>query len=422
MDNLTLTFLVICSVLLVLVIIGIIVIILKYNKNSSVSNQPDNREIIQFSGEIRAKLENLGTNLNLNIEKSVSEQNLKTLDYLNKNNELSNEKLERFQKHISESIDNKFISLNKEVNNQLSSINKRVDERLEGGFKNTNETVQSVVERLAKIDAAQKNIESLSTEVVSLKNVLSNNQQRGQYGEFQLKMILHSVFGDNVTSYQEQYTIKSSDIEENTVRADAVVFLPAPHKMLCIDSKFPFQDYKNIIESNPNEIDLDKDRKNFRMAVKKHINDIKSKYIIPNKTAQQAFMFVPSDGIFSYIHTQMQDVVEAAARDNVIITSPSTLQAMLTTISMLKIRYETSKHLGVIQKEVGNLSKDFDKWVSDWEKLSKRFQEINNTQLSLDKRVGLMQNKFTKISKVQIDIGETDVSIPLEIASEREEE
>jgi DNA recombination protein RmuC len=253
-----------------------------------------------------------------------------------------------------------------------------------------------VRERLQAIDAAQKNIEELSKDVVSLRGVLEGNQTRGQYGEYQLSMVLHNVFGDTTGCYQEQYTMKKVK-DGDDVRADAVVFMPEPNKMICIDSKFPFQDYQRIFETESQE---EKERltKEFGNAVKKHITVIKDKYIVEGKTAPEALMFIPNDGVFAFIHQNLDDVIEYARSKKVILTSPSTLPAILVTINMVRIEVERSKNAEEINRHLQRLAKDFEMFGREWESFSNALDRTTKTRESLDHRVGKITNKFQAIS------------------------
>ena len=308
---------IISSLALLAIIVAIVLIVRK--PNNTQTSQVDLKEI----GMLQQQLNSLTDQLKTNIKLSVSEEITKVMEQSQKSNELNNEKLERFQAGITESLNKRFDALNKQIDDKLIEINKKVDEKLAEGFKSTGETMAQVRERLQAIDAAQKNIEKLSSDVVSLKSVLEGNQSRGQYGEYQLSMVLHSVFGDTTGCYQEQFTMKKVK-DGDDVRADAVVFMPEPNKMICIDSKFPFQDYQRIFET---DIQEEKDRltKEFGNAVKKHITVIKDKYIVEGKTAPEALMFIPNDGVFAFIHHNLEDVVEYARSKKVILTSPSTL-------------------------------------------------------------------------------------------------
>ena len=354
--------------------------------------------------EIQHKLNELNNEIKNDIELSVAKQMKEIAEHDNKTNELNNEKLERFQQNISESINKRFDSLNEQMTLKMSEINKKVDQQLEQGFKTTTESMSQVRERLKVIDEAQKNIESLSKDVVSLKNVLENNQNRGQYGEYQLSMVLHNVFGDTIGCYKEQYTIKNAKDEENKVRADAVVFMPEPNKMICIDSKFPFATYARLFETT-DEKEKEDLQKLFVSDVKKHITTIKNKYIIDGKTAPQAIMFIPNDGIFAYIHQNCESVVEYARQCEVILTSPSTLPAILVTINMIRIEGERAKNVREITNQLVKLGKEFGMFSKEWETFSTQLGRASSSKDKLDNRVNKINNKFEalKISDTKYD-------------------
>ena len=382
---------VLASLILIAVIIGVVLIV----RNAKKPNEPAQLDLKEI-GALQQQLTSLTDQLKVNIKLSVSEEMNKVLEQSNKSNELNNEKLERFQKNITESLATRFDALNKQIDDKLIEINKKVDEKLAEGFKTTGETMAQVRERLQAIDDAQKNIEALSKDVVSLRGVLEGNQSRGQYGEYQLSMVLHNVFGDTMGCYEEQYTMKKVK-DGDDVRADAVVFMPEPNKMICIDSKFPFQDYQRIFDTDDAE---EKERltKEFGNAVKKHITTIKDKYIVEGKTAPEALMFIPNDGVFAFVHHNLEDVVEYARKQKVILTSPSTLPAILVTINMLRIEVERSKNAEEINKHLHRLAKDFEMFGREWDKFSNALEQTSKRREELDHRVGKLTNKFQSIS------------------------
>ena len=396
MDNVEVYFMeyvaIVISSLALIAIIVAIVLIVKNNNKKAEAPQLDLKEI----GALQQQLNSLNEQLKTNIELAVSKEINKILEQSSKSNELNNEKLERFQKNITESLNTRFDALNKQIDDKLIEINKKVDEKLAEGFKNTGETMAQVRERLQAIDAAQKNIEELSKDVVSLRSVLEGNQSRGQYGEYQLSMVLHNVFGDTTGCYQEQYTMKKVK-DGDDVRADAVVFMPEPNKMICIDSKFPFQDYQRIFETDVPE---EKERltKEFGNAVKKHITVIKDKYIVEGKTAPEALMFIPNDGVFAFIHQNLEDVIEYARSKKVILTSPSTLPAILVTINMVRIEVERSKNADEINKHLQRLAKDFEMFGREWDSFSNALERTSRQRETLDHRVGKITNKFQAIN------------------------
>ena len=380
----------------------------KEMKNSIALSMKD--EMLNFNKNSNENLSAFETKVTDSLNKrfdSITEQN-------SKNSEGNNEKLERFQKNITESLNTRFDSLNKQVDDKLTEINKKVDEKLAEGFKGTNESMAQVRERLQAIDDAQKNMEGLSKDVISLKQVLEGNQSRGQYGELQLGLVLHNIFGDTEGLYKEQYTMhKVKDGDD--VRADAVVFLPEPNKMICIDSKFPFQDYSKMFDAKSEE-EKSQYTKEFSNAIKKHITAIKEKYIVDGKTAPEAIMFIPNDGVFAFIHHNCLDVVEDARKRKVVITSPSTLPPILATINMVRIQTERAKNVEVISKQLHKLSKDFEMFGREWEQFSNALESTSKKRELLDSRVGKLTTKFDSLkASDNLEIEEKEI---LEISND----
>ena len=338
------------------------------------------------------------------VEKTVENVMQKQMTEINKalgdNNTKSAETLAKFQGNTQEFLTKRIEALNEQLDKKIALLDKKVDEKLEKGFQGTSESMAQVRERLKAIDEAQKQMEGLGQQVVSLKNVLEGNQSRGQYGEYQLSMVLHNVFGDTVGCYEEQYTMKKAK-DGDDVRADAVVFMPEPNKMIAIDSKFPFQDYKKIFEVESEE-EKEISKRDFAAGVKKHITAIKEKYIVENKTAPEALMFIPNDGVFAFIHQELQDVVEYAREKRVIMTSPSTLPPILVTINMVRIDAERAKNAKEISKHLAKLGKDFEMFGREWESLSKQLDQATKSREKLDSRVSKITGKFESISAAEL--------------------
>jgi len=375
--------------ILIVVFIGLVILtalVIKLTKKpASIESGVSDKELGMLSEQIKS----LEVILKKDIEASLAKEMVQV-------NETNNQKLERFQTNIIETMTKRFESINLQLGEKMKEINQKVEDKLKEGFQGTSETMAQVRERLKVIDEAQKNMESLSKDVVSLRSIMEGNQTRGAYGEYQLNMVLHNVFGDTVGCYQEQYTIKKVK-DGDDVRADAVVFMPEPNKMICIDSKFPFQDYERLMKEE-DETNKEEYKRLFSSAVKKHITVIKDKYIIEGKTAPEALMFIPNDGVFAYIHQELLDVVDYAREKRVILTSPSTLPAILVTINMVRIEAERAKNVKEISKQLDALGKQFALFSNEWTQLSRQLDTATKTREKLDSRVSRITNKFDAIS------------------------
>ena len=335
-----------------------------------------------------------------NVEIIMSKEMTNFVKELDKNNEKSSENLKKFELETQEFLTKRIEALNKQLDDKIAALDKKVDDKLKEGFKGTSESMAQVRERLSAITKAQEQMEGLGKEVVSLKGILEGNQTRGQYGEYQLKMVLNNVFGDTIGCYEEQYTMKKVK-DGDDVRADAVVFMPEPNKMIAIDSKFPFQDYKRLFDAETPE-EKENLKSQFAAAVKKHITTIKDKYIISGKTAQEAMMFIPNDGVFAYIHHELQDVVEYSRKQKVILTSPSTLSPILVTINMVRIEAERAKNAAEITKQLNALGKQFEMFGRDWESLSTQLERASKFREKLDSRVNKITTRFDTISAADV--------------------
>ena len=384
----------------ILVLVGIAILIILLLRKPKASNEGLSKDDQQALGEVKAKIDNIDRQVEKTVEVVMAKEMVKLTKEFGDNTEKSSQNLSHFQSEVTEFLTKRIESLNKQLDEKIAQLDKKVDDKLKEGFKGTSESMAQVRERLQAIDDAQKQMEGLGKEVVSLKNVLEGNQTRGQYGEYQLSMVLHNVFGDTIGCYEEQYTMKKVK-DGDDVRADAVVFMPEPNKMIAIDSKFPFQDYKRIFEAETDE-EKEQLKKDFAAAVKKHITAIKDKYIVENKTAPEALMFIPNDGVFAYIHQELQDVIEYAREKRVILTSPSTLPPILVTINMVRIDAERAKNAKEISKQLGKLGKDFEMFGREWEQLSRQLETATKSREKLDTRVSKITGKFESINAAEL--------------------
>ena len=254
------------------------------------------------------------------------------------------------------------------MDEKLLAVTKSVGEGLQQTTAKTTETLTDLRERLAKIDVAQQKISSLSEQVVSLQEVLSNKQARGAFGEIQLNDLVTSILPPNAYEFQM--------VLSNAKRADCVLRLPNPPGTIVIDAKFPLESYHALRSASSDREKLEAERF-FRASVLKHIKDISEKYIIPGETAESALMFLPSEAIYAELHANFTDVVEVSYRSKVWIVSPTTLMATLNTVRAVLKDAKMREQAGVIQKEVGTLVEDIGRLDSRIESLSKHFKQAN---------------------------------------------
>ena len=309
-----------------------------------------------------------------------------------------NKEINDFKSDLNKDIDGSFDKMNEKIERKLTIINDKVNERLDQNFEKTNKTFSNVLERLSKIDEAQKKIENLSTDIVSLQNVLTDKKSRGIFGEVNLKHILSSVFGDkNDKFYQLQYTMSNKTI------ADSVLFAPEPLGTIAIDSKFPLENYQKMVDKNNSNELREHYEKLFKSDVKKHIDAISSKYIIPGETSDQAIMFLPAEAIFAEINAYHQDIMDYAYKKKVWITSPTTLISTLTVVEMIIKNMERDKYASIIHDELNKLGIEFNRYKERWTHLSKSIETVNKDVESIHITTDKISKRFDEISGVEVD-------------------
>ncbi|MCF8186805.1 MAG: DNA recombination protein RmuC [Sulfuritalea sp.] len=292
-------------------------------------------------------------------------------------------------------------SLTKAVDGRLEQIGGKVSERLDEGFKKTNQTFVDVMARLATIDEAQKKIDGLTTNVVSLQELLGDKRSRGAFGEVQLEALVRNVLP--VNSFAMQHTF------ENGTRADCALFLPEPTGTVAVDSKFPLENYHRMFDSQLSEAEQLLAEKQFKLDVKKHVDDIAKKYIISNVTSDGAVMFIPAEAVFAELHAYHQDVIEYAMNKRVWVVSPTTLMAVLNTARAVLKDVETRKQVHVIKEELGKLSKDFGRFDQRMKKLADNIRQAHENAQDVHISSQKITQRFAKIERVELTNQPTDV-------------
>ena len=312
--------------------------------------------------------------------------------------------LGEFKSDISRNLNDDFNKQSERIDSRLNVINDRVNQRLDDNFEKTNRTFNNVLEKLAKIDEAQKKIDSLSTDIVSLQGILTDKKSRGIFGEVNLNHILTSVFGEkNDKIYQLQYSFNNNTI------ADAVLFAPEPLGLIAIDSKFPLENYRLMVDKQYDKLSREAATKLFKSDVKKHIDAISSKYIIPGVTTDQAIMFLPAEAIFAELNAHHSDLIEYAYKKRVWLTSPTTLMSTLTIIEVIIKNQERDKYAKIIQEELQKLSIEFSRYRDRWDKLSRSIETVNKDVLDIHTTTEKISKRFDSINKVEIKEIENDI-------------
>ena len=303
-----------------------------------------------------------------------------------------------FKSDVNKDLNENFIKVNDKLEERLRIINDAVNERLDQNFEKTNKTFNSVLERLSKIDEAQKKIDHLSSDIVSLQGVLTDKKTRGIFGEVNLKNIMSNVFGEhNDKVYKMQEKLPNGTI------VDCALYAPEPLGLVGIDSKFPLENYRNMVDRNNDLKVREESVKLFKLDMKKHIDAIASKYIIPGVTSDQAILFLPAEAIFAELNAYHTEIIDYAYKKRVWITSPTTLISTLTTIQIIMKNIERDKYASIIHTELKNLDIEFKRYKERWDKLAHNIDNVSRDVKDIYTTTDKITRRFDSINQVEVE-------------------
>ena len=263
---------------------------------------------------------------------------------------------------------------------RLALVQQQMNENLHGSARRTAQSLGDLQQRLSVIDKAQDNITKLSSDVLSLQDILSNKQTRGAYGEIQLNDIVTKALPSD--SYTLQATLSNGN------RPDCLIHLPNPPGHIVIDSKFPLESYEALRNAKTDR-DLNEAAKFLRASIKKHIKDISSKYIIEGETADGALMFLPSEAVYAELHANFPELVREGFAARVRIVSPTTCMATLNTMRAILKDARMREQAGAIRRELGLLFQDVERLGTRVENLDRHFgqavKDLSEIKISSDK-------------------------------------
>ena len=303
-------------------------------------------------------------------------------------------------KHQHEQSATNHKNLSDIVHTRLHDISKEVTQKLHTSFEKNHEVFHNVIKRLSLIDQAQEKITSLSENVVALQDILTDKSSRGAFGEVQLSQLIGNIIPQQHFKLQEQLP--------NGKRVDCLLLMPEGSGHIAIDAKFPLENYQKQF-SNDDPSTQKTANTQFKIDVKKHIDDIHEKYIIPGYTTEGAMMFIPAEAVFAHIHAYHPEIIAYAHKKKVWITSPTTLMAVLNTALGVIKDHSTRAQVDIIKQHLAYLAKDFERFEKRMDQLARHINQAN-------KDVDLIQQSSSKITKRFIKIENCEIQEPTEIA------
>jgi DNA recombination protein RmuC len=295
---------------------------------------------------------------------------------------------ERFQQTVEAQA-----ALQRTLSERIEALDKRLGETLTASATKTAATIAGIGERLTVIDEAQKNIQSLSGQVVSLQQVLANKQARGAFAQTQMEEIVRDGLPPSL--YDFQYTLS------NRNRPDCVIHIPGSKQLFVLDAKFPLECFRLLrtaVTDEEKKIALTR----VRADVGKHVMDISERYLIPGEVQTPAIMFVPSESIYADLHDGFEDVIQKAHKAQVIVVSPNILMLAINTIQTVMKDARMREQANLIQKEVGALLNDVRLLGDRVEKLQRHFNQTDGDIKDILTSANKITNRAEKIEKVEL--------------------
>ncbi|MBY5443138.1 DNA recombination protein RmuC [Rhizobium leguminosarum] len=273
--------------------------------------------------------------------------------------------------------------LNQTISQRLDGMSQRVSSTITEQTKSTHENLRRLQERLAVIDAAQNNIQTLAKDVVGLQAILSNKQTRGAFGQSRMETIVAD--GLPMGAYAFQQTLS------NGSRPDCTIRMPNGAPPLVIDAKFPLEAWNAIRDAGSPEAGKIAGQQ-FRRDMEIHIRDISEKYLIQGETQDTAFLFVPSESIFAEIHEHFEPVVQKAHRARIVIVSPSLLMLSIQVIQAVLKDQRMRAQAHLIQGEVAIL-------MDDLSRLDERVRKLQGHFAMAQKDIDMVVTSADKLTK-----------------------
>lgn len=286
--------------------------------------------------------------------------------------------------------------LNQSISQRLDGMTHRLGTTITEQTKSTHDNLRTLQERLAVIDAAQNNIQSLAKDVVGLQAILSNKQTRGAFGQSRMETIVAD--GLPMGAYEFQTTLS------NGSRPDCTIRMPNNSPPLVVDAKFPLEAW-NAIRDGETPEHRKVASQQFRRDLEVHIKDIADKYLLPGETQDMAFLFVPSESIFAEIHENFEGVVQKAHRQKVVIVSPSLLMLSIQVIQAVLKDQRMREQAHLIQGEVIRLMEDLGR-------LDDRTRKLQSHFLAAQKDVEQIITSSDKIAKRGAKIEAMEFEVP----------
>lgn len=254
------------------------------------------------------------------------------------------------------------------VNERLDHMTHRVGSDLTETARKTTDSIAKLHERLAVIDSAQKNLTELSSNMVSLQEILANKQARGAFGQMRMEAIIQDGLPKGAYSFQATLS--------NGKRPDCMLHLPNTRAGVVIDAKFPLEGFEAFRVARRPEEKKDAARR-VRIDVGRHVDAMAERYFLPGETQDTAILFVPSEAIYADLAEHFSDLVQKAHRARIVICAPNMLMLAVQTMQAILKDVKMREQAHLIQREVTRLMEDMGRLRERVLDLQRHFGQAN---------------------------------------------
>ena len=383
-------------------ILGVIVLLLIANLYFIINGRKDNKDDDQLERNIRDefarnRVESLeGTK---GVREEITNQMTRMSDVQNKQMDSMTRSNEERMDRLIRVLESKLSSLQEDNNKRLDKMQEIVDEKLQTTLeKRLGESFTLVSKRLEEVHKGLGEMQNLATGVGDLKKVLSNVKARGVIGEYQLENILEQIL------HRDQYEKNVNTVPGTRTHVEFAVKMPGKEDgqnlWLPIDSKFPMEDYRYLLEAydNGDKAMIELYTKQLVQAIKNFAKDINNKYIEPPYTTDFGVMFLPVEGLYAEVLRQpgLFEIIQREYR--VVITGPTTLAALLNSLQMGFRTLAIEQRSGEVWNLLGVVKTEFHKFGEILDKTKKKLQEASNV---IDQASSKSRNIEKKLKNVQ---------------------
>ncbi len=384
-------YLIIGSFIFVIVLFLLIIIFYFGKKVEQINNSIQINKIEQESNIKNEMMNNL-----FKINESIKNFEI---NYTQNNGQQVNSLLETVLKSMNDqsasltsSLSSSLLDFNKKISSDIQSIDSKVENRLSEGLNKNNELISNLGTHLKLIDNNQNKLEDLSKNINSLTNILSDKQARGAWGEIQLEKIIENFFAKN--QYEKQYKLS------NGTKVDFYIKMPKPNLDICLDSKFPLENFRKYIAEDNKDL-KNQYMKKFKSDLKKHVDDISEKYIISGYTAEYAIMFIPSEAIFAEVHSQHEEIADYSLSKKVVLASPNTITALLTTVSGIIKDQEIIKQVNLLKSNLSIIYKDVERFENRKKELKQSYEKTEKIMEELEISATKIYKNLKKLEQME---------------------